>query len=68
MAGDRRIGVGIVGANPERGWAARGHLPALRALPGYRLAAVATTRPDEREGGSGRIRRGARLHRPEAAE
>jgi predicted dehydrogenase len=46
MTGDRRIGVGIVGANPERGWAARGHLPALRALPGYRLAAVATTRPE----------------------
>ncbi|WP_211241184.1 Gfo/Idh/MocA family protein [Pseudonocardia spinosispora] len=40
------IGVGIVGASPERGWALRAHVPALRSLPGYRLAAVATSRPE----------------------
>jgi predicted dehydrogenase len=31
--GGRRIGVGIVGVEPGRSWAARGHIPALRALP-----------------------------------
>jgi predicted dehydrogenase len=41
-----RIGVGIIGANPERGWALRGHIPALRALPEFELAAVATSNPD----------------------
>jgi predicted dehydrogenase len=34
------IRVGLVGANPERGWARDAHLPALRALPDYTLAAV----------------------------
>jgi len=38
------IGVGIIGANPDRGWAASVHLPALLGLPQFRLAAVATTR------------------------
>ena len=38
------IGVGIVGANAHRGWAAEAHVPALRELPEYELRAVATTR------------------------
>jgi predicted dehydrogenase len=38
--------VGIVGANPARGWAQAAHIPALRALPQFRIAAVATTRQD----------------------
>jgi predicted dehydrogenase len=29
----QRFGVGIVGVEPGRSWAARGHIPALRALP-----------------------------------
>ncbi|MGK8523537.1 Gfo/Idh/MocA family protein [Nocardia asteroides] len=37
------IGVGIVGANPEGSWAAATHLPALAALPQFRVTAVATT-------------------------
>ena len=41
-----RIRVGVVGANAERGWAARSHLPALRALPELDLAAVCTTRAE----------------------
>lgn len=41
-----RIRVGIVGANPERGWALRAHVPALRALPDYAITAVATSRED----------------------
>jgi predicted dehydrogenase len=39
----RRIGVGIIGANPERGWARLAHVPALRALPGVDITAVCTT-------------------------
>jgi predicted dehydrogenase len=38
------IGVGIIGANPDRGWASRAHVPAIKASPDFRLAAVATTR------------------------
>lgn len=37
------IRVGVVGAGAD-GWAAASHLPALAALPQYRLTAVATTR------------------------
>jgi predicted dehydrogenase len=40
------IRVGIVGANPSRGWAHTAHLPALAALPGLELTAVSTTRLD----------------------
>ena len=40
------IRVGVVGANPERGWAARAHLPALAGHPDVELVAVATTRQD----------------------
>jgi predicted dehydrogenase len=41
------INVGVIGANPDRGWAVRAHVPALRSLPErYRLTAVATTNPD----------------------
>ncbi|MCK2242434.1 MULTISPECIES: Gfo/Idh/MocA family protein [unclassified Crossiella] len=41
------IGVGILGASPDRGWAAMAHLPALAALPEqYRLVAVGTSRAE----------------------
>ncbi|WP_067482892.1 Gfo/Idh/MocA family protein [Actinomadura hibisca] len=40
------VRVGIIGANPERGWAAAAHVPALHALPDYALTAVGTRRPD----------------------
>ena len=43
------IGVGIIGAAPDRGWAATAHIPALRALPDYLLAAVCTTRKESAE-------------------
>jgi predicted dehydrogenase len=40
----QRFKVGIVGLQPGRSWAARAHLPALRALPGsYEIAGVANT-------------------------
>ena len=38
------IGVGIIGASPDRGWSADAHIPALRSLPGFTLAAVSTSR------------------------
>ncbi|WP_157219369.1 Gfo/Idh/MocA family protein [Flavisphingomonas formosensis] len=40
-----KIGVGLIGYEPGRSWAALAHVPALRALDGYAIAAVATTRP-----------------------
>jgi predicted dehydrogenase len=40
------IRVGVVGANPTRGWGTAAHLPALRALDEYQIIAVATTRSD----------------------
>lgn len=45
----RPIGVGIIGAGPDRGWAGRAHVPALRALPEYRLVAVGTSRAESAE-------------------
>lgn len=39
------IGVGIIGANPERGWAARAHVPALQQSGEFRLAAVTSRQP-----------------------
>lgn len=45
----RPIGVGVVGANPDRGWATRAHLPAISAVPELELAAVATTRTETAE-------------------
>jgi predicted dehydrogenase len=35
-----------VGANPTRGWGTAAHLPALRALEEFEIAAVATTRAE----------------------
>jgi len=41
-----RIGVGIIGANPDHGWASWSHIPALATLPDYELRAVSTSRID----------------------
>jgi predicted dehydrogenase len=37
------IGVGIIGVNPGRGWAATAHIPALRALPTYEIRALSAS-------------------------
>ena len=37
---ESRLGIGIVGVSPVRGWAAAAHIPALRALPNYELRAL----------------------------
>jgi len=41
----KRIRVGIIGANPDRGWAAQAHIPALRSLPDdFEITALSTSR------------------------
>ena len=41
------LGVAVVGASAQRqGWATATHLPAIDALPDYRLAAVGTSSPE----------------------
>src|SRR5438105_9113874 len=43
--GDKRIRVGIIGANPDRGWAAEGHIPALKSLADdFEITALSTSR------------------------
>jgi predicted dehydrogenase len=49
MAGTNKIRVGIVGANPSRGFASIAHIPALKALPEFEISAVCTTRQDSAE-------------------
>ncbi|CAM00040.1 putative dehydrogenase [Saccharopolyspora erythraea NRRL 2338] len=41
-----KIGVGIVGLSVNGGWAARAHVPALAALDGYELRALAASGPE----------------------
>lgn len=43
------IGVGIIGANPGRGWAAMAHVPALQALPEFQITAISTSRRESAE-------------------
>lgn len=38
--------VGMIGVNAERGWAREGHVPAVQALEGLDLVAVATRHQD----------------------
>src|SRR5256886_6678980 len=43
--GAKRIRVGIIGANPDRGWAAQAHIPALRSLADdFEITALSTSR------------------------
>src|SRR5258708_17750839 len=46
MATGSKIRVGIVGANPQRGFASIAHVPALQALPEFEITAVCTRRQD----------------------
>jgi predicted dehydrogenase len=40
-----RIRVGIIGANPDRGWAAQAHIPALTSLSAdFEVTALPTSR------------------------
>src|SRR5256884_849746 len=43
--GNKRIRVGIIGANPDRGWAAQAHIPALKSLSDdFEITALSTSR------------------------
>ena len=43
--GAKRIRVGIIGANPDRGWAAQAHIPALKSLADdFEITALSTSR------------------------
>ncbi|TMH43858.1 MAG: Gfo/Idh/MocA family oxidoreductase, partial [Betaproteobacteria bacterium] len=45
QSGARRIRVGIIGANPDRGWAAQAHIPALKSLSDdFEITALSTSR------------------------
>src|SRR3954454_12727247 len=45
MKTSNRIRVGIIGANPDRGWAAQAHVPALQSLSDdFEITAVSTSR------------------------
>ena len=39
-----KIGVGIIGVQQGRSWAAVAHVPALKVLPDYEITAISTTR------------------------
>src|SRR5437868_5632879 len=49
MATNRKTRVGIVGANPNRGFASIAHIPAQQALSDFEISAVCTTRQDSAE-------------------
>ncbi|WP_461666590.1 Gfo/Idh/MocA family protein [Gordonia sputi] len=46
MTTHNRIGVGIVGLSADGGWAARSHVPALRASDRFELVGVAASTPE----------------------
>src|SRR5438093_3650777 len=48
--GTKRIRVGIIGANPDRGWASQAHIPALKSLSeDFEITALSTTRRESAE-------------------
>src|SRR6266446_6046716 len=52
----KRIRVGIIGANPERGWAAQAHIPALKALSDdFEITALSTSRRESADAASKRF-------------
>jgi len=48
------IRVGIIGMQIDRSWGAIAHVPALRAVPGYEISAVSTTRQDSTDAAAAR--------------
>ena len=49
---NKKIGVGIIGAGPARGWAMDAHIPALRSLPDFEFVALSTSRRESAEAAS----------------
>jgi predicted dehydrogenase len=51
--GNKRIRVGIIGANPDRGWAAQAHIPALKSLSDdFEITALSTSRRESADAAS----------------
>src|SRR5256885_13321886 len=51
--GDKRIRVGIIGANPDRGWAKQAHIPALKSpSDDFEITALSTTRRESADAAS----------------
>src|SRR5881296_3648851 len=51
--GAKRIRVGIIGANPDRGWAAVAHIPALKSLSDdFEITALSTSRRESADAAS----------------
>src|SRR5207302_3997214 len=49
----KRIRVGIIGANPDRGWAAQAQIPALRSLADdFEITALSTNRRESADAAS----------------
>jgi len=49
----KKIRVGIIGADPDRGWAKQAHIPALRSLfDDFEITALSTTRRDSADAAS----------------
>jgi predicted dehydrogenase len=49
----RKIRVGIIGASPDRGWAAQAHIPALRSLSNdFEITALSTSRRESADAAS----------------
>ncbi len=46
---DNKLRLGVIGASAKYGWGMRAHLPAIKALPQYELAAVCTTNKETAE-------------------
>src|SRR5216684_3894444 len=52
-SGTKRIRVGIIGANPDRGWAAQAHIPALKSLSDdFEITALSTSRRESADAAS----------------
>jgi predicted dehydrogenase len=51
--GPKEIRVGIMGANPDRGWAAQAHIPALTSLSDdFEITALSTSRRESADAAS----------------
>lgn len=44
-----KIGVGIIGASPDKSWAAQAHIPALKVLSDFEIYAISTSRRESAE-------------------
>ncbi len=57
-----KIRLGVIGANPTRGWGPRGHLPAIVASQDVELTAVCTTRKESAEESAAKYGAGMAFH------